>query len=87
MREFRRPAENAIQIATEPQFLYYVSVISGCRPVLCSVNRLSGQRVQPRGLRPLPAFFHIELSHSLVNDTQWLTGRARSRRGSCSQGE
>src|ERR1035437_6150326 len=38
--------------------------------------RLFGYQVQPSGLQPHPAFSGSELSHSLVNTTQWLTGRA-----------
>jgi len=47
-------------------------------------NRLSGQRVQPSGLRPHPALFHSELSHSLVNMAQWLTASTVSM--SCRHG-
>src|ERR1039458_5416877 len=65
--------EKAIQASAEPQFLQGVSAVVGGEQILCSGKRLSGHRVQPSGLRPLPAFPGVELSHSPVNMTQWLT--------------
>ena len=73
-----------MQVGAEPQFLYSFSAIPGGPPILCSGNRLFGQRAQPSGLRPLPALFHSELSHSLVNMAQWLTASTVSM--SCRHG-
>ncbi len=73
-----------MQVGAEPQFLYSFSAIPGGTAILCSGNRLSGHRVQPSGLRPLPAFSGIELSHSPVNMTQWLTASTVSM--SCRHG-
>src|ERR1019366_4929301 len=65
--------EKAIQVGAKPQFLQGVGAFPGARQILCSGNRLFGQRVQRSGSRPLPALFHSELSHSLVSMAQWLT--------------
>ena len=73
-----------MQVGAEPQFLQGVSAVVGGGPILRSGNRRSGQRVQPSGLRPLPALFHSELSHSLVNMAQWLTASTVSM--SCRHG-
>src|ERR1022692_2954037 len=67
--------EKAIRFGAELQFLQGISAVPRWLLILCSGNRLSGHRVQPSGLRPVPAFSGVELSHSLVNMTQWLTAR------------
>jgi hypothetical protein len=48
--------------------------------ILRSEIRLSGYQAQPSGLRPHATLPCSELSHSLVNMAQWLTGATRSLR-------
>src|ERR1017187_9494332 len=63
-----------MQVGAETQFIQGLRAIPRAKRILCSGKWPSGQRVQRSGLRPHPAFSGVELSHSPVNMTQWLTG-------------